>query len=394
MTIMSSKNKRKNRELNIQAQLNELKHLVNEIAELEEKDMDATDPLDKLFNIVEWLTDNKASERIENVLQGMNDDEIKLIRFVINETVYRLECTTTDEKPITIIPFAIPIAILVPVEYESKIKSIQNLPETSITSASTKLIRKGLGLEDEPTIVVDSRLWKTNVPEWRNHAAVRNYLKGIEAYLSKLSPVIPPLVDSKRMEKQKNTHGNSNQACSNTDGTFLITRAFTGAVISNNDDIDETMFGYKNIENIPENIEVPESMFMTEFTIACASELEKIGIKDAKVFPLSQWPAELWEVPEIAFHFNRITEIRIKATQAVNKLRGGAPRNGYLKIEPSQDEKYIKLLAYEEHENKPFFTYTWQIIPELENPDTIIDDIITIAKDTLNIDNIVSSISK
>ncbi len=380
---MSKHRKNKLKFKAIQSSLVKITHLAKEIVLLEDQEKDTSKPLDQLFYTVEWLVNKRASERIEDILYSdIGDREIEIIKFVIAETVYRLECPTDNGEGVTITPFAIPIAIVAPIEYRSKLESLASLPKIAIDTASTKLIRNGLNLGAEPTILLDNRLWRSDIQEWKQHNAVRNYLIGIAAYLSKISPVIPPLTPIKRTKIRVNNRHNENKF-------YLVTRSFTGAIISNNDEIDMALFGYNRVENLPDGVDPPELVFMNEFTLTCIHELESLGIKNANVLPISPWPLELWQVPEEALHFQRVLDIQQQATNAVEKL-GGAPRNGSLEIVLLSDEENImniKLLAYEENASKPFFTYIWNIIHELEDPDTVTDDIIKIATDILKIRN-------
>ncbi len=337
------KNKLKLKE--IQSSLVKITHLAKEIVLLEDQEKDTSKPLGQLFYIVDWLVNKRASDRIEDILYcNISEREIEIIKYVITETVYRLECPTDNEEGITITPFAIPIAIIAPIAYKSKLESLTSLPKTAMDTASSKLIRNGLNLGAEPTILLDNRLWRSDIQEWKQHTAVRDYLIGIALYLSKISPVIRPLTAIKRTKIKMNNQHDENKF-------YLITRSFTGAVISNDDEIDLALFGYNRVENLPDGVDPPEMVFMNEFALTCKHELENLGIKNADVLPISPWPLELWQVPEETLHFQRVLDIQQQATHAVKKL-GGAPRNGSLEIVLLPDEEHmidIKLLAYEEH---------------------------------------------
>lgn len=383
--MSKNRNKRKQRFKQIQSSLTKVRELTKEIVRLEDLDKDTSEPFNQLFETADWLVDTGASEQMEDIIySGISDREAEIIKFVINETVYRLECSTDKGEPVTITPFAIPISILVPMEYKSKIESVTGLPNTVVEASSTKLIRKGWKLGDEPSIILDNRLWRSDLPEWRGHVAIRKYLTGIAAYLMKLSPAIQPLTRSKNQYKP------TADAKGDEGGYFLITRAFTGVVVSGNDDIDMAIYGYNSVENLPDTVDPPELVFMNEFAVMCEHELESLGIKDAVVHPISPSPMELWEVPENALQFERITDINQKATNAVKKL-GGAPINGCLKMVLIGDEvhvKDIKLLAYEEGASQPFFTYIWNIVHELETPASVMEDVVRVTMEVLGISNI------
>lgn len=341
---------------------------------------DAKEFYGKLFDTVEWLIEHNAYEQIQGISDGIDDDESEVINDIINDVVYRFEYPVDDGKggidSLIVTPFAIPIMIMAPITYMGHIARLKELPKTIVETTSTKLLRNCLDLGLEPTTIIDNRLWKNDEAGWDNFGIIMQYLRGFIANISNLSPTVQSL-------KVRNA-SRPNKHIEEQDSLYAITGTITGVVISEDVDIDAKLFGYVDTEK-----GIMENSFTNEFAISCESELNSMGIEDVRVQPLSPWPVELWEVPEIVVHFIHILDLRKKANQAASETpySGG---NRTISIVPDQknDAIIIRILVYDEHLNKPFFTYTWDVAHGLETPESVIDDIMRICTEELKVNNV------
>ena len=374
--------------------ISDLKEFVKKVSQYEKQykddgieNPDAEELYHKLFRTVRWLVDNDAFEQMKNSCNKMDDDEIYIIEDIINDIVYRFEYPVEDNEgniySLIVTPFAIPITIVAPIVYAERIASLENLPKTIEDVRSSKLIRNCLNLGAEPITLVDGRLWKNDEVGWEDFGLVRRYLKGIVANISNLSPTVPSL-------KIRNISRSNRHVEKRDVSTYVITRTLVGTVISENVDIENKLFGCDDNENSDDNEkEIAINSFMKEFSILCENELKSMDIEDVTVRPLSPWPIELFEVPDTVVRFSNMLDFSQRVSLAARETQySGGDRT--LNIIPDDINRVtiMNLLVYDNNSNKPFFTYTWNIANGLENPESIVDNIVTLCTKELKVNKI------
>jgi len=335
---------------------------------------------DNVFNTVEWLIEHHAYEEIQNIYDELDENEIEAIDDAINIIVYRFEYFVEDSKgdidSIVVTPFAVPMMIMVPMKYKDRVTHLEGLPKSVTETASTKFLRNCLDLCAEPSIIIDGKLWRNDEAGWDDFDVIMQYLRGFIMYASKMSSIVPSL-------KVRNVKDN-NERIEEKDEMYVLTRTITGLVISGDIDIDSKLFGYNDAEK-----GVMENHFTREFAVSCESELNGIGIKGAKVLPLSQWPIELWEVPETAIHFVHILDLRKMAACAESDTPyKGRNRTLKIGVDQKRESVDVKLSVYDERFDEPFFTYTWDVAYGLETPESVLDDIMRICTEELSVSEV------
>ena len=370
----------------ISEHMSDLKQFVKESTrhrkDYEENDIENPDAEEchrKLFDTVDWLVEHCAYDQIGDVYNELNDDEIEAMDNIIHDIVYRFEYPVKDSKgdidSIVVTPFAIPIMIMVPIIYRDRVPRLKELNGEVTERSSAKLLRNCLNLGAEPTVIIDGRLWRNDEAGWEDFDAVIQYIKGFVMYVSNLSPTVSSLkVRSVR---------NRGERAEEKDGMYCFTRTITGMVMSGDVNIDLQLFGYNDAEK-----GIVENHFANEFAIICESDLNSVGIKGAKVLLLSQWPIELWEVPETVISFVHILYLRKEAARAESETPySGGNRTLKILIYHKNDAVDVKLSVYDDCCSEPFFKYTWDVVYGLETPESVLDNIMRICKEELRVNN-------
>ena len=272
--------------VDIQKKLSEIRSLVKEVVEIEKTDPDKyPDQMDVLFELVEWLIDKNISNKIYTLTNGLNDDEIEIIDYLIKESVYRLEFLNEKGKISILTPFAIPLVTMTKGEDIKGIESIKSIPDTINILSSEKLVRKGLDLGEEPHIIFDNRLWRMDLNEWTDHNAIMDYLESALGSLLQKTHFEPLTKINKKIIRIKDPKGTA----------YIMFKCIIGFTISSDDMIDKKIFGEK--ENEDNNL-------MNEIAIICEGEFKKMGFEDIGVCCISRYPIELFEVPLVADEFS------------------------------------------------------------------------------------------
>ena len=122
--------------IDIQKKLSKIKNLIKEVIEINKKDNIYPDQMNDLLYLVEWFVDNNVSNKIYDLREGLNDDEIEIIDYLIRETVYRLEFLNSKGELSVLTPFAMPFVTLTKGIDANRLESVKSIPNTINTLSS------------------------------------------------------------------------------------------------------------------------------------------------------------------------------------------------------------------------------------------------------------------
>ncbi len=344
---------------------------------------------DELFDDVLWMVERGLEEKVYQLIEEEEYDEevLDVLAMALHEAGYRLylsfvpaskqeKASVREEIPAIMIPFAIIFAV--PVLIGEAASFPTELPLTIKRAAEDRIIRDALGLDEGGSIFLDDRLYRVDHTEWRQESAAREYLNSLASYLTKSKKKFPPLAADYNDPPQ--FHGDPYQL----ERMSIIQRAVCGAVLTNQGEEGEEALEFEDHifgESEEGRFDALGNLIKEEL----ASHMAGPEF-DVFVYP---YLVELNEVPESGLQLQRTIQISLETERAMQNLLEMAPPGEV--IEPllyvsrhGGDEvvEEIRLAAYgrEAEDEEPFFTFVWEIVHELEDPEDVSEAIVEISK--------------
>ncbi len=331
----------------------------------------------ELLDEVESLVDQGSDKQIHRLLDDLelSEEAWTAIDYCLQEAGYRLRAWSSGEdhapEPFVVIPFAVMFSI--PVLNEEMRSFPTTLPATVREASEKRIIRRALGLGQNPTVYLDDRLYCTDIPHWRQESVTRRYIKSFVEYAKgKIARPTPLAVTSKRSAR-----GGFGEL--DIGEVNILHRALCGVVVAQENGtgkLESRLFNEMKADRV------------SEFGRVIRSELASRGLHaevEVSVFPHL---AELWQVPEIGLQLQRHLHLNIETEVAMQRLldmvEPGEVIAPVLYVSHHGGEEMvreIRLAAYSSEEAKePFFTYVWQIAHELEEPDDVSEGVMEIGR--------------
>jgi len=322
------------------------------------------DRLGDLVEVVGWLLDHGHQRGLLEMLDHLPDDQADRLQFALEEAGYRLpvtiRCTDGSEAEGLAIPFAWLLLLGVPGGEIHKLSGDLQLAEAALERC-LKLLRRELALGEAPTLVLSGKLYRVDEPFWDSPQEVRSWLKRMLAYLEGLCP--PPFF---------RTEGTKSEA---PEGEMVLAvRALTGlAIASQLRELESALFR-DQWEDAPRA--VISQCAVEELGEIIARGLEELGYHGWEVTPMAM-PLELFEVPEAGLALYRASVIRLKVEQALCKEGRLPDPVVYVSFHGKGVVKEVRIAAYPSPiSTRPFFTYVWEVVSQLETPDAVMDTIV------------------
>jgi hypothetical protein len=240
---------------------------------------------------------------------------------------------------------------------------------------TTKAIHRLLGCDSDTKVVLDPHLYHIDEPEWRTASITRRYLKSIAASVSRnqrrFGRLVPPVTESSIFE-------------ASFDSGIVFQRVICGAVVVRSDPdcvagLVAQMFEWGGSENgVSRFREVAELI---------RRDLESQGVETHSLVFVYPAVLELWEVPEEGVRLLRGADLSFGVDIAMARLLESTPSGETVDpvlyvsahgLEGVVEE--LRLAAYaSEGAAEAFFTFDWELLPELEDPDDVVGSIREVA---------------
>jgi len=318
-----------------------------------------------LVKVAAWLMDQGQGGKLLDLLAETKDEDAwNNLSFALEEAGYRLEVGYRGKLE-TLIPFAWPIAFCIPPEGREELAKRIQFPEETLLEIA-KFIRKGFHLSEEASIVIFAKLYRFDRTEWQNPVCARQFLKNFTLYTQGLCSALSPFFEEK--EKVEAPSG------------YLLIRRILMGIISTEDaeEVEKRIF-LDEWEDEPR----PE---LSEEDIRKGTEivtqgLAHIGLRGWKVFP-NPMLHEFYEIPGACLALHRVEEITLSVELLkADKVEMHNPV-AYMSMHGEDPElpelvEEIRIAVYPDPSSRsPMFTYVWEIIPDLEDPDWVTDAMI------------------
>ncbi|MBI4852867.1 MAG: hypothetical protein HY819_13820 [Acidobacteria bacterium] len=349
----------------------------------------------KLWDLVEWMVENKKESLIREMMiedEEISDAGIFALDFVLKDIGYRypLSLPVKGKKgkfhleEFELIPFA--ILMLVPVEDEKLNRVPTKLLKTIEKLTKDKILRKAFLLDERPAIALDPHLYHVDHNEWLEESSVMKYLDGYSAFFSNLSPNIEPLTKDYKepsLVSRENMVQGTPQFC-------LVMRALCGAILAHDDeslDVEEQLFEHSESIDSETKLEVRQKAWEKVEEII-VKEFEEHGISLPHGMFVNPSAVELWDIPHVSISLSRILPLQLELHNAIAQLTAeiedGEIFTPTLYVSQHGEDNQIaeiRLAAYSDPNHPAFFRYVWVINPEFDDPDDVASTVIAIANE-------------
>jgi hypothetical protein len=327
-----------------------------------------------LIDEVEGLVDEGKEKHIHRMLgeEELSEEVFTTIESCLHEAGYRLfgwlSTSGKRPEPVVLVPFALLFSIPIPIEWANFFPS--TLPDTVKQAVEKNLFRRALALGRKPTVYFDDRLYPVDLTQWRKESITRRYLKSFFDFIEKRSRKPAPLTRAPR----KASYGEIELG-----EVSIINRAICGVVAVHEEDawkVEDRVFGEM------------KSDYVEQLIASIRDELESLDFHtevEPSIFPQ---PVELWQVPEIGLQLERHLILSIETEVAMQRLlemvEPGEPIAPVMYVShhgKGQSLRELRLAAYSsESAEDPFFTYVWELVQELEQPEEVSEGILEVSR--------------
>ncbi|MCI0486450.1 MAG: hypothetical protein L0229_07600 [Blastocatellia bacterium] len=340
------------------------------------------------FDDVLWMVERGFEWQVYELIdeEEFEDKTYAALEFALHEAGYRLympalhetdrrEPSDEEGSQSVMVPFAFIFAV--PVLMEDANNFPTRLPMTIRRASKKKIIRRILGLDGTDSVFLDNRLYRVDHYEWRRESAARRYMLSLASHVKDPDTRFQPLA-----RDYKKAAGFAGRL--DLDKISILQRAVCGAVL-----VSEGVYDDKEMEVEERLFEEREEGELDELARIIKEELAShLAGPELDVFILPRF-VELDEVPESGLYLQRTIDISLEIERAMQSLLETV-QSGEI-IEPllyvsrhGEDDmvEELRLAAYarEGEDEDPFFTYVWEVVHELEDPEEVSETIVDISK--------------
>jgi hypothetical protein len=344
----------------------------------------------ELFEAVGWLVERGHEDMIYDLIESeqLDQETSELLAFILRDTAYRHPIITTLKSPdgkvehrqAEMIPFGIVFAIAV---REMDLRRIpQTLPKTIERAAEARIFRRACGLGEGPSVLIDSRLYHLDHIEWTKESAVQAYLRGWFGHLTGSDSSIQPLSPEygKRSTFDPDLYGQEQNL---SDRYCLLARVMCAIAIIDDEDEDLEKRLFDEVDG--EELMPDQRQAWDELEDLILDELRENGIGAASGVFLYPQAIELDEVPHTGLLMYRMIPLQKALENSLDELLASAPEGVainpllYVSQHGDQNIEEIRLAAYTGGRSDPFFCYTWEIDPLVDDVEDVTEIIIDVA---------------
>ena len=340
------------------------------------------------FSDVLWMVEHGLEWKIYQLMdeEGFEEETYAALDFALHEAGYRLytlnpfrpsrtESDDGEEPEAVVIGFAFIFAV--PILIEDARNFPTRIPKTIRRASKERIIRQILGLDESDSVFLDDRLYRVDHYEWRRESAARQYMTSMASHVKDPDMRFQPLA-----RDYKRAAGFAGRL--DLDKISILQRVVCGAVM-----VGEGVYDEKESEVEDSLFEEREEGELDELARLIKEELAMhLTGPELDVFILPRF-VELDEVPESGLHLQRSIHISLEIERAMQTLLETVP-SGEI-IEPllyvsrhgeTDMVEELRLAAYarEGEDEDPFFTYVWEVVHDLEDPEEVSETIVDISK--------------
>ncbi|MBL8194938.1 MAG: hypothetical protein JNM06_14165 [Blastocatellia bacterium] len=348
----------------------------------------------ELWDLVQWMVENKKESLVREIMnnEDLSETAFDSLDFILKDVGYRYPAVLpvmgskgkAKMEEFELIPFAISFLVPIPEEKLSKVPA--TIPKVVNKLLEEKIIRKALGLNDKPFILLDPHLYHVDHEEWLQESAVMEYLQGYLAYFSQSTTNLSPLTKNYKKPSvisQTEISDDVPQYC-------LLMRVLCGVVLASEEDaieLEEELFDFEEMELTEKALKTREKAW-EKVEKALVKEFEHNGIELPSGIFVNPSAIELWDIPRLGSSLGRILPLQIDLHNAIAQLL--TETNGEELFTPQiflslhgEDESVeeVRLALYSDTNKPAFFHYLWTINPDLDDPEDISTAIVAIASE-------------
>lgn len=348
----------------------------------------------ELWDLVQWMVENKKESLVREIMsnEDLSESATDALDFILKDAGYRYPAELpvmgskgkTKWEEFELIPFAISFLVPIPEEKLSKVPTM--IPKVVNKLTEEKTIRKALGLNDHPGIVLDPHLYHVDHEEWIQESTVREYLKGHLAYLTQSTTTLSPLTKNYK----KPSVISKTEITNNVPQYCLLMRVLCGVVLASEEDsieLEEELFDFEETEATEKVLKAREKAW-EKLEKALVKEFEHNGIELPSGIFVNPSAIELWDIPRLGSSLGRILPLQIDLHNAIAQLL--TETNGEELFTPQiflslhgegESIEEVRLALYSDPTKPAFFHYVWTINPDLDDPEDISTAIVAIANE-------------